>query len=292
MPLHDATEYQFATPDRKVLVRQAHDPSIAVNLAQAGHDYAEHLETFMGATGITVSSIAPTSHGADAVTITATIPRPTDAKNTTSQVIRTALLRFGTGPVVELTLSAEATDAGAEAEFHRLLDSATPTTTADPVAGVARALAAGPTGRADHPAGPIRLALTPDYHGPASFALASSTDGVKYRLEAAAAPVAATRSAVVGTILGSGVGVATSEDGRPVRYETGGLQPRLSPGRVAPAVAEAFAAVRGAAAAPVAGETVVEGVVHGTPVRVRVAGPAATATQLGDQLLRALNASP
>ena len=175
MPLHDATEYQFATPTRRVLVREAHAPSAGVDLSEAGRQYAEHLETFLDATDLTVTPEVPTAGGAEAVTVTATVPRVDVAGSSAASVVRTALLRFGTGPVVELTVYADTADAGAEAEFRRLLDSARPAATADPIAGVARAIAAGPPGRPDYPAGAVRLALTPDYHGPTAFTLVSAT---------------------------------------------------------------------------------------------------------------------
>jgi hypothetical protein len=218
MPLRDATEYQFATPTRRVLVREAHAPSVGVDLSEAGRRYAEHLETFLDATDLTVAPEVTTAGEAETVTVTTTVPRADAAGSPAASAVRTALLRFGTGPVVELTVYADTADTGAEAEFRRLLDSVRPAATADPIAGVARAIAAEPIGRPDHPSGAIRLALTPDYHGPPGCTIASADDAVRYRLEAAAPAQAATRSTAVGTILGAGVGVAAAEDGRPFRY--------------------------------------------------------------------------
>ena len=294
MPLHDATEYQFATPTRRVLVREAHAPSAGVDLSEAGRQYAEHLETFLDATDLTVTPEVPTAGGAEAVTVTATVPRVDVAGSSAASVVRTALLRFGTGPVVELTVYADTADAGAEAEFRRLLDSARPAATADPIAGVARAIAAGPPGRPDYPAGAVRLALTPDYHGPTAFTLVSADDAVRYRLEAAAPAQAATKSAAVGTILSAGVGVAATEDGRPVRYEAG-PRPRLSPGRrpAAPEASVVAPALCGAPSIPAAAGEVLEGVVCGTPVQVRVSvrGGTAPPADLAEQMLRTLNES-
>ena len=146
-------------------------------------------------------------------------------------MVRTALLRFGAGPIVELTLNADAGDPAAEAEFRRLLDGARPSGTEDPIAGVRMALLAGPDGGPDHPAGPVRLELTADYHGPESFTLASTDDAQRFRVEAAEpAAEAALRSAAVGSMLSAGVGVARAEDGRMLRFEDGPT-PRLSPGR-------------------------------------------------------------
>lgn len=291
MPLHDATEYQFSTDHHNVRVRAAHDGSAPIDLTTVGSQYAEYLKTFMGATDATVSPVTTTAKGAQAVTITATIPEPKGPPEVAGTILRTALLRFGSGPVVELSLSASESGPAAEAEFHRLLDTATPADTQSSVAAVAQAFSAGPTGRTDHPAGPIKLALTPDYATPTSFTLAASEDGTKFRLEAASATEEWTKAAVSGTILGRGVTVGRNERGQPMRYEATTLRPRRS-ARGATTEAVAADALRGASPAGAAGETVVEGVVHGAPVRVRVSGGRAGWTEdRCHELIQALNAA-
>jgi hypothetical protein len=290
MTLRDATEYQFATPTRRVMVREARVEPAPADLDEAARRYAETLRTLLDATEVTIEPAATTAGGAAVVVITAGVPPATPGA--ADQLVRAALLRFGNGPIVELSLTSNRDDTGAEAEFRRLLDSARPAAVPDPIAGVARALSVGSTAGPGQPAGPIRLDLSPAYHASHAFLLASSDDTTRYHLEAAPPAEAATRSVVTGTILGAGVGVATAEDGRPVRYEAG-VRPRLSPGR-RPAMAELEAAPvsRGdESSAP--GGVVVEGKVGATPVRVRITavGGSAPTANLGEQLIHALNAS-
>lgn len=291
MPLRDATDYQFATPGRQLLVRQAHPAGAGDRLVDAARRYEERLTDVFRATNVRVSAPGTTAGGAAVVGVTADLP-PAKAGEPPGAV-RTAFLRFGGGPLVEMTLHAAATDDRAAAEFDRLLASARPATPADPVAEVARSVVASPDGRAGHPAGAVTLDLTPDYHGPEQFVLASDDDTVHYRLNRAAAAEAVTRAAVTGTILGTGVGVAVDPDGTPVRYEVGPRPRRFRGGRpVADAAAEAATVFRSAGAAPAVpapGEVVVEGAVRGTPVRVRVATRGGDAQALGEQLIRALN---
>jgi hypothetical protein len=290
MTLRDATEYQFATPTRRVMVREARVEPEPADLDEAARRYAETLRTLLDATEVTIEPAATTAGGAAVVVIRADVPPATPGAS--DQIVRAGLLRFGNGPIVELSLTAARDDAGAEAEFRRLLDSARPAALPDPISGVARAVTAGSTAGPDQPAGPIRIDLSPDYHASHAFLLASTDDTTRYHLEAAPPAEAATRSVVTGSILSAGADVATAEDGRTVRYETG-VRPRLSPGR-RPAAPdqEAAPAVRGgASSAP--GVVVVEGKVGVTLVRVRITaarGTAPTAEQ-GEQLIRALNAS-
>src|SRR5262249_36011638 len=149
--------------------------------------------TFVDCDAIQKSPPAPTAGGGTAAALVGVLP----ADATTGKAprtVRTGFLRFGDGLPVELTLHAAVTDAGAEAEFRRLLDSARPAA-ADPVAGVAEALALPPTGQANHPAGAVRIDLTPDYHGPEHFILATTDDTVRYQLERAAPSAAVMRGA-------------------------------------------------------------------------------------------------
>ena len=74
MPLRDATDYQFATPTRRVLVRESYAATAGVGLGEAARRYAGDLETFLGATGVTVAPEAPTAGGAEAVVVM-TCPR-------------------------------------------------------------------------------------------------------------------------------------------------------------------------------------------------------------------------
>ena len=290
MTLRDATEYQFATPTRRVLVREARVEPAPANLDEAARRYAETLTKLLDATEVSIEPAARTAGGAEVVVITAGVPPATPGAS--DQLVRAALLRFGTGPIVDLSLTADRDDAGAEAEFRRLLDSVRPAVMPDPLAGVARALRAGPTAGTDQPAGPIRITLGPDYHASHSFLIDSTDDATRYHIEAAPPAEAATRSVVTGTILGAGVGVATAEDGRTVRYEAG-VRPRMSPGR-RPAIAdlEAAQAVR-ELESPAPGGLVVEGKVGATPVRVHITavGGSTPTANLGEQLIRALNAS-
>jgi hypothetical protein len=293
MPLRDATDYQFATATRRLLVRQS-PAGPDVDLAEAARRHAQQLGTVLGATQVQTSPLSTTAHSATVLTITATLPADASAADPNARVVRTAFLRFPNGPLVEITLQAPVTDTAAEAEFQRLLASVRPSS-ADPLAAVAQSLAAGPAGRVDHPIGAIRIDLTPDYQGPTRFLL-SSTDGAEsFHLEREAAGEAATRAAGVGTLLSAGVGVARSEDGKPVRYEAG-IRPRLSPQwrAATPPAAESAEVVRGpdgtsAVAGP--GQAIVTGSVRGTPVRIRVSArnhdraPA----ELGEMLLRDLN---
>ena len=169
MTLRDATEYQFATPTRRVLVREARAKPAPANLDEAARRYAETLGTLLDATEVSIEPAAKTAGGAEVVVITAGVPPATPGAS--DQLVRAALLRFGTGPIVDLSLTADRDDAGAEAEFRRLLDSVRPAVMPDPLAGVARR----PEGRADRrhrPAGRAdpdhprprlsRLALVPD----------------------------------------------------------------------------------------------------------------------------------
>jgi hypothetical protein len=251
--------------------------------------HQEQLATFLDATDIRTSPDLVTLGGASAVTVTATLPPDEQAADRTPRVVRTAFLRFPGRPLVELTLHALATDTGAEAEFARLLNSVRPA--ADPLDGLAESLAAGPSGQADHPAGAVRIDLTPDYRATPSFAVASADGSQLFRMERAVADEAATRAITPGTLLSAGVGVARSEDGRPVRYETG-IRPRRSPPHPA-AAAVPSEALRGVAPAlpPGPGETLVNGSVRGVPVRVRVTagGPDVNAHALGEEVLRELN---
>ena len=212
-------------------------------------------------------------------------------------IVRTAFLRFGAGPAAELTMHAQADDQGAEGEFRRLLETAKPAATSDPVREVARAVEAGPVGRPGHPAGPILLELTPDYHGPGSFTLTSDDRTARVRLEEVAAGEKgpAIRAAVEGTILGAGVGVALDEEGRPLRYEAG-VRPKLYSRRKGiPEIAVTPEAhVRGAEAqGALPGEVVMEGVVRGKNVRLRLErasdNPKFDPKALGEETLRALN---
>ncbi|MEJ7639112.1 MAG: hypothetical protein WKF75_14350 [Singulisphaera sp.] len=63
MPLRDATDYQFATPTRRVLVRESYAATAGVGLGEAARRYAGDLETFLGATGVTVAPEAPRRAG-------------------------------------------------------------------------------------------------------------------------------------------------------------------------------------------------------------------------------------
>jgi hypothetical protein len=286
MPMHDKTEYQFATPGRRILVRGA---PVDVGIEAAGRRYAEQLETLLAASGVRVEANASTAEGAEAVVVTGVLPGGGGSMEGDS-VVRTAFLRFGGGPVVELTLHAPVKDDGADAEFRRLLKTARPAGQADPVREVARAIEAGPVGKPGHPAGAIELQLTPNYRAPETFALASAEGDVRYRLDAV---TAVTPSAFEGTTLGAGVGLARDEEGRAVRYESG-VRPRFYSrsgvaGETGPVVLGAERRHTPAAL----GSVVVEGLVRGRPVRLSVAvspgGP--DARSLGENLMRAMNRS-
>jgi hypothetical protein len=250
----------------------------------------------LNATDVRVSDPLTTAHGATAVTVAAMLPPDNPEADSTPRVVRSAFLRFPPGPLVELTLHAKADDASAEAEFRRLLESARPAAVA-PLQGVAQAIAAGPLGRPDQPAGAVRLDLGPDYRAPTHFLVASMDGAERYVLEpASVAEKGPTREAVVGTLLSPGAADAPDETGRPVRYEAG-LRPRLSPGRRPATPAVALELLGGEAPpAPTAapGEAVVDGSVHGAPVRVTVAAPVAGVDprEMGEQLLRELNQTP
>jgi hypothetical protein len=284
MLLQDTTDYQFATATRRLLVRQAPKGE----LVEAARRHAEQLPDMLAATEVHTSEPMTTANRARAVVVTASLPPDEASSDRTARVVRTGFLQFPAGPLVELTLHALATDATADAEFRRLLDSVRPTAVG-PLDGVAQSLAAGPTGHTDYPAGAVRLDLTSEYHTPTIFALASPDGGQRYYLERAAAAQDTTKTAVVGSILGSGVAVARSENGRPIRYEAG-PRPRLSPGRTAPpAAADPFGLVKGAAI-----QDGISGNVRGVPVRVRVVAPATDGNpqELAIQLLRDLNPQP
>src|SRR4051812_11232407 len=113
MTLCDATEYQFATPTRRVLVREARAEPAPAGLEEAARRYAETLRALLDATEVTIEPAATTVGGAEVVVVTARVPPATAAAS--GQLVRTALLRFGTGPIVELSLTADRDDAGAEA---------------------------------------------------------------------------------------------------------------------------------------------------------------------------------
>ena len=291
MAIHNTTEYQFATPGRRVLVRGA--PADGA-IEAAGQRYKDELETLMGASGVRVEARASTAEGAEAVVVTGVLPGG-EGSGKGDSVVRTAFLRFGEGPVVELTLHAPVEDNGADAEFRRLLETARPAGQADAVREVARAIEAGPVGKPGHPAGPIELQLTPDYRAPESFTLASAEGDVRYRLDAATAEVATTQSAFEGTTLGAGVGLARAEDGRAVRYESG-VRPRFysRSGVAGEAVPMDVPVMRGVERQPTPaalGSVVVEGSVCGRPVRLSVAAPSGgpDAQSLGENLMRAMN---
>ena len=291
MAMQDKTEYQFGTPVRQVLVRGA---AVDGAIEAAARRYAEQLETLLDASGVRVEAKASTAEGAEAVVVTGVLPGG-EGSGEADSLVRTAFLRFGEGPVVELTLHAPVKDDGADAEFRRLLRTATPARQVDPVRKVARAIEAGPIGRPDHPAGAIDLQLTPDYHAPESFTLASPEGDVRYRLEPVTAAVVTTPSSLERTTLGAGVGLARDADGRAVRYESG-IRPRFYPRS---GVAEEAGPMGGpkmmrverqhAPATP--GPVVVEGSVRGRPVRLSVAAPLGhpDVQSLGENLMQAMN---
>jgi hypothetical protein len=288
MPLRDETEYQFATPGRRLVVRGG--PTEA-GVADAGAKYAQSLKDYLGASDVRVNPPVSTSGGAEAVLVSGIVPgRPGGP----ASAVRTAFLRFGTGPLAELTLEAQSDDAGAEAEFGRLFQTAQPSSETNPVEEVARAIEAGPVGQPGHPAGPIQLQLTPDYQGRASFALRSADGTVGYRLEAVLAPEA-TPTAVEETILGTGVSHARDEEGRSFRYEAG-VRPRLWSRRSGTLEAARIdelvmreAVPRPSAVVP--GEAVVEGRVRGKAVRLKVAvsSEGSDPQRLGEELIRTMD---
>jgi hypothetical protein len=291
MPLLDTTDYQFATPTRRLLIRHR-EAAPGATLAEVARQYADQITAVLRASDVRISPETPQAHGAAEVTATATVPANPAQAGGTPLALRTAFLRFPDGSLVELSLEAATTDTDGDAEFRRLVESVRPAP-ATPAEGVARSLAAGPAGSAGHPIGPFRIDLTPDYLGPARFTLASSDGLETYHLARSAVAELPTKSARVGTILSAGVAETRSEDGRPERYEAG-VRPRLSPHRQAPPPPRPLEAVRGTAdALPPSGpgETVVEGDIRGTPVRIRVSArkDGSKPRELAENLLRELN---
>jgi hypothetical protein len=290
MPLLDSTDYQFATPTRRLLVRHR-ESGPGVDLAAVARQYAEQISDLLGAVDVRISPETAQAHGAAAMTVSATVPANPAQGMGPPLTLRTAFLRFPIGSLVELSLQAAATDVEAEGEFRRLVESARPAP-AGPLEGVARSLAAGPAGRVDHQIGPIRIDLTPEYLGPTRFTLTSSDGLESYQVARASADDLPVRSERRGAILSAGVGEARSEDGRPERYEAG-VRPRLSPRRTA-APRPASEASRGTGGTPVLagpGETIVEGSIRGTPVRIQVSArkEGSTPRERGENLLREFN---
>lgn len=275
--MRDASEYRFLAGERRVTVRAAAPSGSATDPTKAGAGYRERCESFLGATAVSVSEPARTANGAEAVTVSATLP---DGR------LRAALLRFADGPLVELTLTTAPGDTGTEAEFARLLASAKPSA-ATPTQSVARGLATAAAGAAAHPAGSLVLDLT-GYVANPDFVLESTDGAERYQFSRSAALEATpTRAGLVAPHLAGDMGSAVGADGRPVRFEV--VPPRMfakRATRTAPPVLES--AVKGASGGP-EGTTAaaVTGTVRGVALQVRLSGTGAT-PEKAEQLLQAL----
>jgi len=276
MPLRDATDYRFAAGTRRLLVRQA---ETAGDPLAAARQLADRLPDLLAATDVTVRGPDALPAGGTAAVVTANLPADPEAGGR-ERVQFTAFARFAGQPLTEVTLQADRADADAAGEFDRLVNSARPTAWAG-LERVAVAVAAGPTGRQDHPVGGVRLDLTADYIGADRFTVAAD-DGARFAVERAAV---GTRTAVApDPVLTTGtVRSAAVEGGRTVRYELPPTRPR--------AAGATAAGVRGVAAGPPAA-AVVAGDVGGIPLNITVtAPPGEDAQALGSDLLRQLRAA-
>ncbi len=298
--MRDATEYRFAAGEWRVLVRgtDAGGDGVGMSPGVLAGQAAKVLREVMGARDVRAEDERPTAEGGVAAVVRGVLPA---AEGRAGSEVRTAFLRFGDGSMAELTLHAPAGDAGAEAEFLRLVDTARPSGRPGAVESVAEALRWGDRGRPGYPAGPIALELGPEYHTPSSFTLASDDGRERYQLQAA--PAVAARNLAGPTrggasldapFLCESIDETRAEDGRVVRFEA-----PFTPGggdTTRAAVRESFA-VRGQEADRAVDAAPEDGVVNGqvgqTPVRVRVeADGEAGARSLGEDLLRRLNNPP
>jgi hypothetical protein len=264
--MRDASEYRFHVGERQLTVRTSAPQGSTTDLVAAGRDYQDRCELFLGATAVSVSAPTRTGNGAETVTVTATLP---DGR------LRAALLRFVTGPLVELTLTSPNEDPGADAEFARLVASARPSA-ATPTQAVARGLAAEKTGTTAHPAGPLLLDLT-GYTARPELALESLDGRERYQFNPLTAPtVTAVRAGLAAPHLAGDVESAVGGDGHAVRYEV--VTPRHFAKRAVRTAAPApQAALRGTSdgATGTTGD-VVGGSVRGVALQVRLAGTGAT----------------
>ncbi len=297
MTFRDATEYQFATPTRRVLVREARAGTEPVGLEEAGRRYAATLRDVLDATEATTGPVATSAGGAEFVVVTATVPQADTGGEGAGRARRVAAVRRGTDR---------------RAEPHRRPGRRR---------GRGRVPPAGrprPAGRADRPgrrgrprALEGRTVAGPDRSRPSRSGSRAPTTtpptAVPARLGRRRPPLprrggprrprrSPARCRRRHDPRRRASGVARAEDGRPVRYETG-VRPRLSPGRRTRRRPRGpghppRSPAEGGPAAP--GDVVAEGTVGTTRVRVRVApaaGGAAPAADLGEQLIRALDAS-
>jgi hypothetical protein len=278
--MRDASEYQFTAGERRVTVRQAVPAESAADLTALATEYVDRCELFLGASYVAPPALGKTPHGADTATLTATLP---DGR------LRVALLRFAAGPVVELVLASPADDAGADAEFARLLASARPSS-ATPTEAVARALAAGPRATPASPVGPLLLDLPVEYAAHSQFALESVDGRERFQLTRSAADTGVTRAGLIAPYLASGIGSVVGEDGRTVRFET--ITPRRYTRK---AVTESLPMEAEVMRGNDKGEDgasgpSVAGTVHGVTLRVLLYGDAAT-PENAVQLLKDLQAA-
>jgi hypothetical protein len=284
MKLRDTTDYRFAAGSRRLLVRPGDasgDPEVAARTL------ADGLGDFLKAANVVVGPTTTTAGGAAAVVVTADLPPDPDAGGN-PRAQHTAVLAFPGHPLTEITLQADRADAGAAAEFKRLVESARPAPAGPAVEAVARAVAAGPTGHPAHPAGGLLLDLTADYSGTDRFEVATEDKATRFALERAAAGGGLERAAVTAgpRLVTGSVAAATLEGGRSVRYEL----PARAPGRAG--LEAAPGPERGATPAAGGGPGAI-GAVGGVPVKITVTGPVGPADQkLADDLLKALQAAP
>ncbi|WP_397568803.1 hypothetical protein [Schlesneria sp. T3-172] len=275
--MRDASEYRFLAGERRVTVRAAAPSGAVINLVKAGEDYRDRCELFLNATDTSVSEPARAANGAEVVTVSATLP---DGR------LKAALLRFGNGPLVELTLTTPHEDSAADAEFDRLLASAKPSH-ATPAQGVARGLTAADAGTATHPAGPLLLDLS-GYTANAEFAL-ETLDGLeRYQISRSAdhEPVS-TKAGLAAPHLAGSTGSGVGSDGRAVQFEM--ASPRMFAKRVPKAASlELESTLKGASVGRAATSAdAVTGTFRGVPLQIHPTGTAAT-PEKAEQLLRQL----
>ncbi len=144
---HDATEYSFAGGGRKVTVTAA-GPALAAAdlLLPAARAYAQQLTDLFAVPSPEVSPLFRRPDGVAFVTVTARFPDP-GPQGRGERVERLALLRLPSGAAVRLTVTAPAADPEAEADFNRLVETASALPGGGAVAFAFSHVAGGPAGR-------------------------------------------------------------------------------------------------------------------------------------------------
>jgi len=263
------TEYKFSDGQRLVVIRSTHELGSDADLLSVANDYANQTREYLNSDSAVVSPLQKRADGSSYVTVEVTFAKQ-------GAIERSGFLLLRNGTSVHVSLRSDRDDAGAGAEFLRLIQTVQ---AAPPTEGKALSLAAQGQHQVTYRAGPALVNLSPDYRNNTVFKFRNEA-GTTLTLSHTQTPESTAPSAEPKGVLGRRINRVDGR-GTPFSYEMG-EDPWAA--RSAKAAAMHFASRE----TPVTEKT--RELAPGLAVTVRVHGPASSIppTDLVDQVLQSV----